>query len=507
MRTEEFFERVESGGLSKLDIHNHIQQLTDDYDEDKLNLLCKEFDSYIFEKYEHWIASYSQNKIDKIVAKWGDKGRELPAITDEKYKSKWLYVRSFFGKTRWGKPISDEEYELSMKELFGDDHIPNSHVLDVNVLLGGFYYKPENFNMKTKSFPLMDLRDILIDLKRKHTSSVYRFNDKLSTQKNENPTDDLNYSSKGISFSVLNKIIYLTDYWHDSDKSVINKLLDRETTDFWELEKQFDRELQRNIVLTQSDSSLKKLVKHYLFELNDLFEAPYFTDNAFGYTLTNDNHKERFRKYLFKTNQDEGYKKADRHENYIIARYSLLEIILNQLEVVILKTGLSLDDLFKEMKVSFPVQAGFIQQFNLFKIVRQAITQESQSESYQYISWLKSPESLMQFIEALQEHNLIETRKTEAIINNHFKPHREQDSKPEPIEWLKTIALLAYMIESLDQQYIKPENIWSDTAPHFTKNGKTPENLRQTANRFKQNKSRKPKNHKIIDQIIQSLAE
>jgi hypothetical protein len=125
----------------------------------------------------------------------------------------------------------------------------------------------------------------------------------------------------------------------------------------------------------------------------------------------------------------------------------------------------------------------------------------------QHINWLESDESLEQFINALQEQSLIQSVETEAIIQEHFKPQRAQNSKYEPILWLETIALLAYMIESLDQQYIKPQNIWSDTAPHFSKNGQTPKNLRQTSNRFKQNKSGKPKNYKLIDNIIKSLSD
>lgn len=123
------------------------------------------------------------------------------------------------------------------------------------------------------------------------------------------------------------------------------------------------------------------------------------------------------------------------------------------------------------------------------------------------INWLKADDTLEQFIEALKEHNLIEAKETEAIIKDHFKPAKEQNKKPEPINWLETNSLLAYMIESLDQQYIKPTNLWSDTVSHFSVNGQTPQNMKQTANRYKQNKSGKPKNYQIIDSIIQSLSD
>lgn len=187
MRTEEFFEQVRTGKFYDSDIYNYVQKMTDNFNEKKLNLLCDDFDKYISMKYEDWRATYSDEDIDKAVKRWNERGIELPTKYDEKYKNKWLFIRDFFLRTRWGKPISDEEFERGMKELFGEDYIPDSKVLDVNVLLGGFYYKSDNFDIKTKSFPLLNLRDILIELKRKHTSSVYRFDDKPEDiQINEN---------------------------------------------------------------------------------------------------------------------------------------------------------------------------------------------------------------------------------------------------------------------------------------------------------------------------------
>lgn len=304
MTTNEFFELVASGELSDLDIHNHIQKLTDNFDEDKLNLLCSDFDAFINMKFENWIASFSEDDIDKRIVEWQNKGRALPIIHDEKYKFQWLYVRNFFWRTRWGKPISDEEFEKGISELFGNDYKPKPYIIDDNVLLGGFYFRHENIL-------LSKLRDMLVDLKRKYTSAVYRFDDNLQPQVANN----------------------------------------------------------------------------------------------------------------------------------------------------------------------------------------------------QSIIWLKSDKSLSRFIDALKDQNLIENRETAEIIEQHFKPQTKPQKEPEPIKWLETASLLAYMIKELDDRYIQTKNIWQNTAHHFSVDGETPDNLRQIFSRSKQNKTGKPKNYGIIDLIIKSLSD
>lgn len=167
--TFRFFELVSSGELPKLDIQNKVQDLTSNYNEDKLKLLTEEFDRYIFVKYENWRSAFTQDYIEQLINKSFKEERPLPKRGEKKYKHHWLFVRDFFLRTRFGKPISDEEFENQMDELFGADR-KNSDVIDDNVLLGGFYYA-------TQSRSLLNLRDILIELNRKHTDAVYKFDD------------------------------------------------------------------------------------------------------------------------------------------------------------------------------------------------------------------------------------------------------------------------------------------------------------------------------------------
>jgi len=123
------------------------------------------------------------------------------------------------------------------------------------------------------------------------------------------------------------------------------------------------------------------------------------------------------------------------------------------------------------------------------------------------IHWLNGEKSLRQFIDSLKSAGLIENRETDEIIKEHFDVDGKKptNKEPQPIIWLESLSLLAYMIEALDRKYIKPDNIWSDTMPHFLKNGQTPENMRQTANRYKDNKTGKPKGYQIIDDIFGKL--
>ena len=301
--TREFFEQVRSGKITGLDTYSKVQELTDNFDETKLNLLCKDYDFYVFILYEEWLASFTDEEIEKKIHEWQKEDRKLPYAGDKKPHINLLYVDDFFKKEKYGEPISDEKYEKLLKNVVGTKDDSKSHkLLDTGRLFGGFYFSHENIL-------LHELKEILVKAKRKHTSAVYKFDEK--------PAD-----------------------------------------------------LQAN---------------------------------------------------------------------------------------------------------------------------------------NNYINWVKKDDTLKQFIEELIDQNLIEQREPQDIIKDHFEPSSKPNKEPKPIIWLDTIALLAYMIESLDQQYIKPKHLWNDTAFHFLVEGKTPQNMKQIANGFKRNKSGKPKNYNIVDNIISDL--
>ena len=146
----------------------------------------------------------------------------------------------------------------------------------------------------------------------------------------------------------------------------------------------------------------------------------------------------------------------------------------------------------------------------LIKLKREHVANDAEeAPKMQPIKWHKSEEALRQLIEALKKNGLIQSRETENIIQEHF---RQSHKEPKPINWTAPVSLFAYLIEELNKDgAIKPishpDYIWYDIAPHFLIKGEAPKSLRQTANRYKQNKSGKPKHHEKIDNIIQSLHE
>lgn len=165
-----------------MDMHNYVQQLTDNYDEDKLNLLCQEFDEFIQFEFEEWSSSYSKDFKQKKFNEW-PKNRALPIEKNRTASFQFLFVRDFFLRTRFGKPIPDEEYEKGIRESFKTRKL-EYNILDLNTLLGGFYFLHNNVLLYT-------LRDVLISLKRKYTSSVYRYQGKLNPAHPDNQKNNL----------------------------------------------------------------------------------------------------------------------------------------------------------------------------------------------------------------------------------------------------------------------------------------------------------------------------
>jgi len=172
MTAWEFFEWVRTGELSEFDIYNQIEKMTNKFDEFKINLLCNEFDFYVQTMESSWLSDYSEEDIMDRVNELEKAGKELPLIINETPKNQLLCVNSFFLKKRYGKPISDTEFNKSLDDLLGiDPKIDLSKTIDTSRLMGGFYSKHDNFSLKV-------LRDLLVKIKRKHTDAVYRFDGK-----------------------------------------------------------------------------------------------------------------------------------------------------------------------------------------------------------------------------------------------------------------------------------------------------------------------------------------
>ena len=130
------------------------------------------------------------------------------------------------------------------------------------------------------------------------------------------------------------------------------------------------------------------------------------------------------------------------------------------------------------------------------------------------IKWLKSEEALRQLIESLKENGLIQSRETDDIIQHFEVSGREtKQAQLAPINWIGTARLLVYLIEKMSEirsnKIISVNDIWKDTIySHFLINGDIPKkHMRQSANKYKSNKSGKPHNAEVIESILNALSD
>lgn len=444
MKTEEFFEAVYQCRLSDLDTFNHIQNITGDYDEDKLNLLCNDFDFYLFMKTEE-VYNFTIEEIENKIEEFHKDGIKIPKLSDRNFLL--TYVSEYF-KTPENKKLIKErtpEQKANLNKFLKDWEQSKKNIIDTQRLM--------DFH-EVELFSLYKLRNLLVDLKRKHTSAVYKFDDKLQA-KNENSEATNTSISPQLYQWILNNPELAEKFYPD----------ERKTVSEW---------------LNESPGYIKA-----------------------NYIQSMPKHFQRWRKNIDKSElksvKEKKIEKYLKHIEMISYWYGYRE------SEFVSKNGIEFEA-FKSVENELDEMREYLISIQTSKLEDKSIFQNVDSK---HINWLKSDESLEQFIEALKEQNLIKAKETEAIIKEHFEAQIEQNTEPEPIQWLESIALLTYMIEQLNKridQYINPENLWHDTAPHFSVNGKTPKNLRQTSNRFKQNKTGKPKNYKTIDSIIKSLS-
>ncbi|MFH5885271.1 hypothetical protein ACG2F4_13240 [Halalkalibaculum sp. DA3122] len=484
--TYKFFEKINNGEISESKQWNYIENQTD-YKLQKLKALRHDLDEYLLIKKAPFLQNIDDQQKKDVIDKYNDKGWELPII-EQIYDPKL---------DKWRDRKGDEKFDTDSKK-YKEEILPE--LLDLEAI-----FFPDKFN-NINHFELKLLQKIEEVENKTEIESV-----SSKTQHKSNNT--IQQENNSISFSVLDKIVYLTGYWYHGNESAIDELL-RNSTDFIEITEKFEKELKRNIVLAQSDSSLKRLFKHYLLEMNDLYRSENKIQDLKSYGNSPNSHKGKYRNYRFKRSRDDEYTEADEFQNYILAKDEFLSIIFESLRNNIHRTGLSISYFEKELKNSFLFLDGeLIREFNIAKDI-EGIYKTDETLNQNHINWLKSDDSLEQFIEALIKQKLIEERESEDIIKDHFEPVREQIIEPEPIEWLNTQALLAYMIDELNENHIQTNNIWKDTAPHFSVNGQTPKNLRQSAKGYRDNETGrnggligKPKNHQLIDNILQNLPE
>lgn len=130
----------------------------------------------------------------------------------------------------------------------------------------------------------------------------------------------------------------------------------------------------------------------------------------------------------------------------------------------------------------FYIRKQLIKSENRARESKKQIEPKEQNSNIKPIKWLKSNESLRLLIEELISNDLIEKRRVEDIINEHFKiDDNNPNTKPEPIIWKSKKVLLAHLLAGLDSN-IRVDRKWKDLEPHFYWNGKIAEGLRQSHN-------------------------
>lgn len=173
MKLWDFFDEVYEGYLSEFDMLNMVEELTDQFDNVKLKLMCNEFDFYLFMKQEEFLGSFSHEEIENKIHEIERAGKKIPVMSDKVYKP--TYISDFFKskKIDFKKKDLTEEQEKK-REKYHAEFIANLEKqrkisLDVKKM-----FDPHGVEF----FSLYRLRNILIDLKRKHTDAVYKFDDK-----------------------------------------------------------------------------------------------------------------------------------------------------------------------------------------------------------------------------------------------------------------------------------------------------------------------------------------
>ena len=169
MKAWDFFNEVYEGYLSEFDMLNMVEDMTDHFDPVKLNLLCEEFDFYLFMKVEEFLGSFSHEEIENKMHEIQRAGKKVPILSDRVH-NKPIHISDFFErkKTDFKKKSLTDEQKKKREEFLLDFEENKKIILDTEKL-----FDPHGIEF----FSLYRLRNILVDLKIKHTDSIYKFED------------------------------------------------------------------------------------------------------------------------------------------------------------------------------------------------------------------------------------------------------------------------------------------------------------------------------------------
>lgn len=410
MKLWDFFDSAYYEYQPKLDLFNTVQELTDNFDEAKLNMICDEFDFYCFMKKEEWLGSFEDEEVQKAMHKLEKEGKKVPMITESKRSP--LSVSHFFKNKKYENPkiknLIKSENELTDKQKNDRDKFlkkmieQRSITIDVEKLMD-----PHNVEFSG----LYRLRNILIDLKRKHTNAGYKFEDDHDNNLDldiKNKELIKNHSQIFRTPSYIQELIFFSvnlsvAIYDEEKKSNIN---DYDTLSKNEVRKKIEKlpHLRRERTIQKFlNEALKSLQLDGKLSLPDSREI-----------------------YEFNVPQKDWYKNLINNEKFKRNRHNI-----------------------------DAVESDFVLSLMENHLVNKRNSSKKNREKYQNaliqpIHWNKEKESLRQFIQSLKSAGFIESRDTEEIIKEHFdEENKKPVQEPKPINWLKSKVLLAYLINEL----------------------------------------------------------
>lgn len=160
-----FFWDVHSKNLSDLEIYSRVKEITDGFEPNKINLLCKDFDIFFHWEMDLWLGEFSQEEIQNKINEYEEAGKELPRMGMGDQGG--MGISDYFKSDRIiqkKKQLTEDQKKLQ-EERIKEMAEGIKTMLNVRKLMD-----PLGFEF----YSLYQLRNLLIQLKAEHTSAELR---------------------------------------------------------------------------------------------------------------------------------------------------------------------------------------------------------------------------------------------------------------------------------------------------------------------------------------------
>jgi len=106
----DFFKKIEYLEITKIQIHNTVEKITNNFELEKLKILLGDFEFYMFLSTEDKEAEYSIDDVFKEIDEWKKRGKEIP------YRTIFAPVKNAEGK--WEKQKQEDKFIDKEKLLY-----------------------------------------------------------------------------------------------------------------------------------------------------------------------------------------------------------------------------------------------------------------------------------------------------------------------------------------------------------------------------------------------------